>query len=126
MDGDEPGLARTIARAYRASGVAAKVQGGMLFVEREEGWDGPIEPTSAGATYIDDIRSIEGRARQAASKVVETLNETERSLMGQRSGYASLYLSDPQRFQNLGYDDRRARVYVSVVKSLSPWNEFRA
>ena len=27
-------------------GVAAKVHGGKLFVEREDGWEGPFEPVS--------------------------------------------------------------------------------
>jgi hypothetical protein len=123
-DGSE--LARTIARAYRASGIAAKAHGGKLFIEREEGWEGPIEPTSARTTHTEDIRSIEGQVRRAASQVIEHLNETERQLMEQHpDGYASLFLSEPERFERLGYDDRRARLFVSVARYLSLWKDFQ-
>ena len=58
MPGDGSELARTIVQAYRASGIAAKVHGGKLFIEREEGWEGPIEPVSTTAVLLMGLAAV--------------------------------------------------------------------
>ena len=122
-DGSE--LAKTIAQAYRAGGIAAKVHGGKLFIEREEGWEGPVEPTSAQTTCADDIRAIESRVRHAASRIIENLSEAERSLIGRSSAwYLSKFLADPERYKSLGHDDRRARYYAAQAMRLHLWVDF--
>ena len=126
MPDDESEGAKRIAQAYRASGIAAKVHGGMLFIERDEGWEGPIFPASVQSTYAEDIRAIEGRVRRAASQVLENLNDAERSFMAERSGHVSQYLTDPARYMRLGCDERTARRHVAVVTSLKLWKEFWA
>ena len=123
---DELELSRKIAKAYRASGIAAKTHRGKLFLEREEGWEGPIDPASIQTTYVDDIRMIEGHARAAAMKVVDDLNEVERGFMdGPHDGYVCLFLTDPEKFKALGYDDRRTQLYISIIRFRSIWNDFR-
>lgn len=128
MPDDECELSKRIAKAYRASGIAAKAHRGKLFIEREEGWEGPLDPTSIQATYADDIRTIEDHVRAAASLVIQQLNEAERGFMPGPSGYTGyvfLYLSSPERFKALGYDDRTTRLYIRILSSRSFWKDFR-
>ena len=128
MPDDEWKLARSIAKAYLASGIAAKTHRGKLYVEREEGWEGPIDPTSVQTTYAHDIRMIEDHARAAASLVIQHLNEDERGFMpgpSGHTGYVFLYLSSPERFKALGYDDLKTRLYMRILRSRSFWKDFR-
>ncbi len=124
--GDESNLARRIATAYRASGIAARTHGGKVLIEREEGWEGPIDPTSIEATYVDDIRTIEGHARAAASRVLEGLGRGA-CFQGKKSNHQRLAATMPMtlgRFKLLGLDDRRARIYRTITRQLLLRNDF--
>jgi hypothetical protein len=127
MPDDKWELSKRIAKAYRASGIAAKAYCGKLFIEREEGWEGPLDPTSIQATYADDIRTIEDHARAAATLVIHHLNDAEREFMpgpSSYTGYVHQFLSDPEKFKALGYDDRKTRLYITIIRSRSFWNDF--
>ena len=115
-------MVRALVQAYRSSGIAAKVYRGNMFVEREGGWEGPIDPRRIQATYREDIGAIERNARAAALLVIAGLSERLRGWLDNHRAYASGLVLTPERFQRLGLDHRRVRLYASVAVRLHRTN----
>jgi hypothetical protein len=113
---DEVRLAREIVAAYRASGIGAKTHRGQPFVEREEGWEGPLDVHQLQETYRDEIERVEARARAAVGPCFERRDDALGALVD-RDLWASSILS-PAHLAQLGFSEHQARLYITVAQTL--------
>lgn len=112
---DETRVTKQIVQAYRASGLNAKTYQGQPFVEREDGWEGPLDVRELQKTYLAEINRLEQLVRGIVREWYDSL---EGSLsFSYRDACVQLRLI-PEVLVRLGFDERRARIYVSIARSL--------
>ncbi len=109
-------LAREIVKAYRAIGIFAKVYGGRPFIQRERGWEGPLDPYQLRETYRDEIARVEWQVRKAVAARIELLDEWQRRELS-RDMLVEMHI-EPDDFLKVGLSDPEARLYSNVAQHL--------
>ncbi len=109
-------LARQIVKAYQAIGIGAKTHGGKPFIQRERGWEGPLDPDQLRDTYRDEIARIEWQVRTAVAARFELLDNWQRENLS-REMLVEMHIT-PEDFLTIGLSDHEARLYSNVAMHL--------
>lgn len=113
---DQDRLAREIAEAYQASGICAKVHGGYVFVEREEGWAGPLDPRVLKMTYRDEIERVETSVQHAVAECFDRFADNPLGIEDRETWF--LMFMSPLDFIKLGFTESKAAISYRVAQAL--------
>jgi len=116
-DNEEAALGRRIVKSYQASGIPAKRYRGKILVNREKGWEGPLDPYELQTTYLDEIGRIEQAVRVALIEAIDRMDERLRRALGD-DRQMWLSLMSPAAFAQLGFGEHKARLYMGVACQL--------
>lgn len=135
---DATKLAKKLVEAYRASGICAKTHRGRLLVEREDGWEGPLDPHELRTTYLDEIARVEQRVREVVAASYarwdqrppgDPLEDPWVILLkwdGSVEFRKEMWLNhefSPENLIKTGLSEATARRYVDVARSLQYRND---